>query len=142
MSNSLSAAGFSAIGLGVFDSLRPTDTALTRLIFPAGIHPVYHALRVTPQHRLQAAYISKLHRSDNKRPPPHVTGQSHINIFKEIGLLEKARPPVDVTAFCLSLFRAGQHARNRTGILDQSGDKPAGLRLTSALRKHAKNNAR
>ena len=95
----------------------------------------------TPQHPLKAANISKRPQSNSKKPP-HRIGKHQIDIDKrEVGLSGKARLPVGVKALWPSLFRAGQHARNQTGILDRSGGKPAGLRLTSALRRHAKNSA-
>ena len=65
-----------------------------------------------------------------------------LTLIKEVGLSEKARLSVGVMVPQLSLFRAGQHARNQTGILDRSADKPAGPQLTFALRRRAKNNAR
>ena len=96
---------------------------------------------LTPQHRLKAAYIGKRHQSNSKKPPYRL-GWHQIDVDKGVGLFKKTRPSVGVMVLWPSLFRAGQHARNQTGILDRSGGKPAGLRLTSALRRHAKNNAR
>ena len=72
----------------------------------------------------------------------HRIEQHHIGIDKEVGFLEKARPPLGVMALRPNLVRAGQYARNQTGILDQSRGKLAGLQLTFALRRHAKKNAR
>ena len=96
---------------------------------------------LTPQHRLKAGYIGKRHQS-NSKTPPHRLERHQIDVDKGVGIFKKARPSVGVMALWPSLFRAGQHARNQTGILDRSGGKPAGLRLRCALRRHAKNNAR
>jgi hypothetical protein len=56
-------------------------------------------------------------------------------------LPEKLRLPVAVLALCSSLAQVGQHTRNQNGILDRFGGKSAELRLMSAPRRHAKNNA-
>ena len=95
----------------------------------------------TPQPPLKAAYIGKRPHSSSKKPP-HRMGQHQIDIDKRSWPIRKAKLPVGVTVLWPSLFRAGRHARNQTGILDRSGGKPAGLRLMSALHIHAKNNAR
>ena len=131
----LGVAGLETINLGASPSRRPKDYAPS---------PSHHSATdpqtpQTPQHPLKAANISKRPQSNSKKPP-HRIGRHQIDVDKGVGLLKKARPSVGVMALWPSLFRAGQHARNQTGILDRSGDKPAGLRLRCALHKHAKNN--
>ena len=123
--------------------LRPCTVALPHRRSPS---PSHHSAAdpqtpQTPQPPLKAANISKRPQSNSKKPP-HRIGRHQIDIDKKGGLSGKARLPVGVKTLWPSLFRAGRHARNQTGILDRSGGKPAGLRLTSALRRHAKNNAR
>ena len=155
----LGLAGLGSINLVAPPSRRPKDYASSPLRpFTVSAPSPSHPLTVAPLHRrtpvaadpqtpqtpqppLKAANISKRPQSNSKKPP-HRIGRHQIDIDKKGGLSGKARLPVCVKTLWPSLFRAGRHARNQTGILDRSGGKPAGLRLTSALRRHAKNNAR
>ena len=123
---SLGAAGLGATTLGAAASLR------------VKIMPCWPRRSVTYR-----PHISANHTIDQsaKHGRPIRPDNIKITLIKGISLSEKVRPPVGVMELWLSLLQVGQHARNRTGILDQSGGKPAELRLMSGLRRHAKNNA-
>ena len=139
----LGVAGLGSINLVAPPSRRPKDYAPSPLR-PFPVSPQCRRQPQTPQMPqtpLKAAYIGKRPHSSRKKPP-HRMGQHQIDIDKRSWPIRKAKLPVGVTVLWPSLFRAGQHARNRTGIWDRSGGKPAGLRLMSALHIHAKNNAR
>ena len=129
-------AGLGSINLVAPPSRRPKDYTPS----PSHHNAADPQTPQTPQHPLKAANISKRPQSNSKKPP-HRIGRHEIDVDKGVGLLKKARPSVGVMALWPSLFRAGQHARNQSGILDQSGGKPTELQLTSALRRRAKNNA-
>ena len=117
--------------------LCPSPLDLLRLAFAQKINPC--------RSRRCAAYTPHIlaNRIYQTAKNAHPVQQDSIKLtsIKGMGLSEKARLTVGVTALWPSLFPVDQHARNRTGILDRSGGKPAGLRLTSVLRRHAKNNA-